>query len=173
MDVVRISKRMSKALRHQPERLGLTLDQAGWVPVEDLLAALHLTRDELDRVVAENNKKRFEVVGGRIRASQGHSVEVDLGYEPAEPPVVLYHGTPTGNVAAILAQGLLKGNRHHVHLSQDTATAEQVGARRGRPVVLTVHAGRMAADGHVFFRSTNGVWLTEHVPAAYVTAPTR
>ncbi|MGY0235001.1 RNA 2'-phosphotransferase [Longispora urticae] len=170
MDVVKVSKRMSKALRHQPERLGLTLDSAGWVDVADLLAAMHLTREQLDVVVAENNKKRFEVVDGRIRASQGHSVDVDLGYEPAEPPAVLYHGTPAGNVAAILAQGLLKGNRHHVHLSGDTATAVQVGARRGRPVVLTVHAGRMAADGHVFYRSTNGVWLAEHVPAEYVTA---
>ncbi|MEV6527703.1 RNA 2'-phosphotransferase [Longispora sp. NPDC051575] len=168
MDVVKVSKRMSKALRHQPERLGLSLDPAGWVPVEDLLAAMHLTREQLDVVVAENNKKRFEVVDGRIRASQGHSVAVDLGYEPAEPPAVLYHGTPAGNVAAILEQGLLKGNRHHVHLSGDTATAVQVGARRGRPVVLTVHAGRMAADGHVFYRSTNGVWLAEHVPAEYV-----
>ncbi|GIG57742.1 putative RNA 2'-phosphotransferase [Longispora fulva] len=167
---MKVSKRMSKVLRHQPERAGLTLDPAGWVDVEDLLAALRLTRDQLDQVVAENNKKRFEIVDGRIRASQGHSVDVDLGYEPAEPPTVLYHGTPIGNVAPILEQGLLKGNRHHVHLSQDTGTAEQVGARRGRPAVLTVHSGRMAAAGHVFYRSTNGVWLTEHVPAEFVTA---
>ncbi|WP_026211674.1 RNA 2'-phosphotransferase [Longispora albida] len=169
MDVVKISKRMSRALRHSPERLGLRLDEGGWAEISDLLAALGISREELDMVVAENDKQRFAIEGTRIRASQGHSIDVDLGYEPKDPPVVLYHGTPIGNIASIRATGLSKGGRHHVHLSGDTDTARRVGARRGRPVIITVHSGRMAADGHAFYQSANGVWLTEHVPPAYLS----
>jgi putative RNA 2'-phosphotransferase len=163
-------------LRHAPESAGVTLDAAGWVGVPDLLAGLAahgapLSRAELDRVVAGGDKRRFELdlAGDRIRAYQGHSVPVSLGLEPTPPPDVLYHGTSERSVAAIVDGGLRRGARHHVHLSPDPGTAARVGARRGRPVVLRVDAGRMAADGHLFFLTGNGVWLTDVVPAGYVT----
>ncbi|MCZ7437075.1 RNA 2'-phosphotransferase [Micromonospora sp. WMMC241] len=177
-DLVRVSKRMSLALRHRPDRFGLTLDGAGWVPVADLLAAMRIGRAELDAVVAGNDKQRFAVEPGpdgvdRIRASQGHSVPVDLGLTPAVPPGRLFHGTAEDVLPAIRAQGLRRGRRHHVHLSPDVATARRVGARRGGAVVvLSVDAAAMAANGYLFYRSANGVWLTDTVPPAYLSVST-
>jgi putative RNA 2'-phosphotransferase len=171
VDVVRISKRLSYVLRHRPDSVGLTLDPAGWADVGELLAALDLSRAELDHVVATNDKRRFafDGTGGRIRASQGHTRPVDLGYEPRTPPDVLFHGTVERFLPAILAEGLRPGRRHAVHLSADEATARVVGARRGRPVVLRVDAAAMAADGVPFARSDNGVWLVDAVPAVHLS----
>ncbi|HVK23049.1 MAG TPA: RNA 2'-phosphotransferase [Actinokineospora sp.] len=170
--LIRLSKRMSKALRHDPARVGLTLDPAGWVPVADLLTALGMTRAALDEVVENNNKNRFafDASGTRIRASQGHSVEVDLGLNPVPPPAVLYHGTVAAALESIKADGLRPMNRHHVHLSATQDTAVAVGARRGKPIVLEVDAAAMAAAGHEFYVSANGVWLTDHVPAGFLTS---
>ncbi|WP_240619702.1 RNA 2'-phosphotransferase [Blastococcus sp. TF02-8] len=168
MDVVRTSKRLSFVLRHRPQAVGLRLDDAGWVDVDALLAALHLTREQLDRVVSTNDKRRFEIVGDRIRAVQGHSVAVDLGYAPERPSAELFHGTVERFLPSILAEGLRPRRRHAVHLSADVATARAVGARRGHPVVLGVAAGRMADDGVAFTRSANGVWLVDAVPPPYL-----
>ena len=169
---VALSKRLSLVLRHRPESVGLRLDREGWVGVAELLDALgahgtRLTRDDLDRVVETNDKQRLEWDrdADRIRARQGHSVEVELGLEPASPPAVLFHGTPRRNLDSILATGLDRRGRHHVHLSSDPATARRVGARRGDPVVLVVDAAGMAGAGAEFWLSTNGVWLTDSVPA--------
>jgi putative RNA 2'-phosphotransferase len=175
--LVRDSKFLARVLRHDPGMIDIELDQAGWVGVDVLLAAAgshgrRLSRARLDSIVAHNDKKRFEfdASGERIRASQGHSVEVELGYAPATPPDVLYHGTATRSLAAIYREGLLPGKRHQVHLSADQATATKVGARHGVPAVLAVAAARMAADGHAFYQSTNGVWLTDRVPAEFLSA---
>ncbi|AUG80324.1 RNA 2'-phosphotransferase [Kitasatospora sp. MMS16-BH015] len=168
---VKVSKRMAKVLRHDPGSVGLTLDEAGWVPVAELLAALGLARAELDHVVATNNKKRFafSADGLRIRASQGHTLEVDLGLAAATPPPVLYHGTTGRSLASIYTEGLRPMSRQDVHLSADRETAVRVGSRHGRPVVLLVDTAAMAAAGHVFRLSENGVWLTDAVPPAYLT----
>ncbi|MGW0565819.1 RNA 2'-phosphotransferase [Streptomyces tauricus] len=173
---VKVSKYVSKHLRHQPERIGLTLDDGGWVEIDTLMAAaaahgFPFTRGELDHVVAHNDKRRFAIEGTRIRASQGHSVEVDLGLPSATPPAHLYHGTVARSLDAIRAEGLRPMNRHDVHLSADRETATRVGARRGRPVVLSVDAGAMSRDGHVFTVSANGVWLTAAVPPRYLRFP--
>ncbi|MBT2451183.1 RNA 2'-phosphotransferase [Streptomyces sp. ISL-43] len=170
---VKVSKYVSKHLRHQPERIGLVLDPQGWVEIDDLLgaAAAHgfpISRAELDHVVAANDKQRFAVDGTRIRASQGHTVPVDLGLPEAEPPAHLYHGTVAGALDAIRAEGLRPMARHHVHLSPDRETATRVGARRGRPIVLAVDAGAMRAAGHVFRISANGVWLVDSVPPQFL-----
>jgi putative RNA 2'-phosphotransferase len=173
--LVRVSKYLSLHLRHRPERLGLTLAEGGWVPVADLLGAcarngFPITRADLDEVVRTSDKQRFafDPTGTLIRANQGHSVAVDLELEPAEPPAELYHGTGEAAVPSIRATGLDRRTRHHVHLSADVATATKVGARHGRPVVFAVDAAAMRRDGHVFYRSTNGVWLTERVPPEYL-----
>lgn len=175
-DVVRASKFLSLVLRHKPETIGITLDPQGWVDVEVLLAAMgaRLDRATLLRVVAENNKKRFEFSqdGLRIRASQGHTLTVDLGYEAQDPPDVLYHGTPTSVLPAIREGGLKKMDRHAVHLSEDETTAQVVGSRRGQSVVLLVLAGTMHWNGYgKFYKSTNGVWLTDHVPSDFIIFP--
>ncbi|MET9053611.1 RNA 2'-phosphotransferase [Streptomyces rhizosphaericola] len=170
---VKVSKYLSAHLRHRPERIGIALDENGWVDVETLLsaAARHgfpLTRAELDHVVAANDKRRFTVDGDRIRANQGHTVTVDLDLPPAEPPAYLYHGTVARALDAIRAEGLRPMARHHVHLSPDRETATRVGARRGRPLVLTVDAGAMHRAGHVFRVSANGVWLADAVPPEFL-----
>lgn len=172
--LIRVSKYLAKYLRHSPEELGLTLRPGGWVPVDDLLAAADdygfpVRYDELVECVETNDKRRFsfDETGDLIRANQGHSAPVDLQLEERQPPEVLYHGTVERFLSAILSEGLNKGRRHHVHLSMDVETARKVGARRGKPVVLKVDAGRMHRDGHTFYPSANGVWLTDLVPPGY------
>jgi putative RNA 2'-phosphotransferase len=173
---VRVSRFLARHLRHSPERIGLALDPAGWADVEALLAAaaragFPISRAELDAAVAEPVKRRYRYSedGRRIRAVQGHSVPVALGYSPAAPPAVLFHGTHPGALDRILREGLRPMRRHHVHLSPDVETARRVGARRGRPVVLRVDAAGMAAAGTEFFRADNGVWLTAAVPPERLT----
>ncbi|MGP3969834.1 RNA 2'-phosphotransferase [Streptomyces sp. 6N223] len=174
----RISKYLARHLRHDPARIGVTLDPQGWVGVDELLDAaardgFRITRAELEHVVATNDKRRYALDGDRdrIRASQGHTVAVDLGLAPVEPPAFLFHGTVGRFLAAIRAEGLKPMARQHVHLSPDRETATRVGARRGRPVILTVDAGTMHRAGHVFHRSENGVWLTAAVPPAFLSFP--
>ncbi len=173
--LVRASKFLSLVLRHRPEHVGITLDSAGWVAVDELLAAAQRTgfpldRATLDRVVAENDKRRFAFSAdrARIRASQGHSVGVDLGLEAQAPPDVLFHGTAARFLESIRSEGLKPGSRTHVHLSADEETARTVGRRHGSPVVLRVDAGAMHRDGHQFLCSENGVWLARAVPAVYL-----
>lgn len=172
----RISKYLSLVLRHEPSAAGVTLDAEGWVPVDELLdgAARHgfsFTRAELDEVVRTNDKQRFAFSPDRqrIRASQGHSLAVDLGLQPETPPDVLYHGTVERFVASIMSTGLEKRARQYVHLSPDVATATRVGGRRGCPVILQIAAAEMHAAGFRFFRSANGVWLTDEVPPQYIS----
>ncbi|VTR94957.1 rna 2 -phosphotransferase : Probable RNA 2'-phosphotransferase OS=Nostoc sp. PCC 7107 GN=kptA PE=3 SV=1: PTS_2-RNA [Gemmata massiliana] len=172
---VRLSKFMSKLLRHEPESIGITLESGGWVLVTDLLTGLEkagtrTSREELNIVVAKCEKQRFtfDETGTKIRANQGHSTDVDLQLEEAEPPAELFHGTAYTTVPVILRDGLLKMARHHVHLSADPVTATKVGQRHGKPVILVVDTAKMRADGHIFYRSTNGVWLVEHVPPQYL-----
>ena len=172
-DLVRISKFLSLVLRHKPETIGLTLDGQGWVEVDELLRAAKahgrsITREQFDAVVATNDKQRFVVVNGRVRANQGHSLKVELDLEPLAPPDVLYHGTATRFLASILEEGLKPMSRQHVHLSAEHSTAVTVGSRHGKAVVLRVLSAEMAADGLLFYRSLNGVWLTDRVPPAYL-----
>jgi putative RNA 2'-phosphotransferase len=169
------SKFLSLVLRHQPSAIGLSLDAGGWVSIDELLAkaalANHtLSRALLEEVVETSDKKRFAISedGLRIRANQGHSVNIDLGLAPLTPPARLYHGTASRFLDAVLAEGLTKRQRQHVHLSENRDTAISVGTRYGEPVLLAVDAQRMSADGHLFYRSDNNVWLTDHVPAAYL-----
>lgn len=176
--LLRTGKYLSLILRHDPARAGLVLDPGGWTPVERVLSALAAaglpaTREHLQAVVAADAKGRYALAGDRIRANQGHSVPVDLGLPESEPPALLFHGTPERNVPAILREGLRRGQRHHVHLSTDEATADAVGSRRGRAVVLRVAAAAMHAEGHAFRRSANGVWLTDTVPARHLSVPDR
>ncbi|MDY6783198.1 MAG: RNA 2'-phosphotransferase [Cyanobacteriota bacterium] len=172
---IKISKYLSKHLRHQPQRLGLTLAPGGWVEVEQLLAACKvngfpITPVELEEVVANNDKQRFSFDESKtlIRANQGHSIKVDLQIEAQVPPDTLYHGTAKPAVPLILKSGLKKMSRHHVHLSLDINTAKRVGSRRGYPVVFAVDAKAMHQEGFTFYRSDNGVWLVDSVPPHYL-----
>ena len=176
--LIRLSKFLSFVLRHDPGAIGIALDRNGWADIDELLERCRahgrpLTREVLEAIVATSPKRRFAISedGRRVRASQGHSVGVDLGYAPAAPPELLFHGTVAASVPAIRAAGLERMGRHHVHLSPDEATARTVGGRRGRPVVLRVAAGPMHRDGHTFYLSANGVWLTERVPSGYIAFP--
>ncbi|MFJ8675881.1 RNA 2'-phosphotransferase [Streptomyces sp. NPDC093589] len=173
---VRISKYLAKHLRHEPERIGITLDAHGWVPVTELIEAttrhgFRFSRAELESVVAESDKQRYAIEGDLIRANQGHSVRVDLDLPTAEPPAHLFHGTVARSVAAIRDEGLRPMSRHAVHLSPDRETATRVGARRGKAVVLTIDAAAMHRAGHEFRVSANGVWLTERVPPEFLRFP--
>lgn len=174
---VSLSKMLSYVLRHEPASIGLDLDSAGWVQVDLLLLQLakqgrKVSREDLERVVANSDKKRFTLSADltRIRAAQGHSVEVDLALPPIPPPPVLYHGTTERLFPAILKEGLKPQSRQQVHLSADTETATKVGQRHGKPVVLRIAAQEMTQNGFSFYRADNGVWLTDCVPPEFIQA---
>ena len=168
------SKFLSLILRHKPQLVGLELDEHGWADVEELIRRVNRKRPldlpTLEQIVATDEKQRysFSADGKLIRANQGHSIPVDVELEELEPPEILYHGTARRYGAAIVAQGLLKMSRLYVHLSSDVETAEKVGRRHGKPIIFRVESLRMFNDGYKFYRSVNGVWLTEHVPAKYL-----
>jgi len=177
-ETIRTSKFLSLILRHEPARVGLKLGEAGWVNVAELLQAVNangvsLTLEQLQHIVAASDKKRyaFSEDGQRIRASQGHSVEVDLQYPPQTPPEILYHGTATRFLDGIRQDGLQRMERHDVHLSAETKVTLQVGGRHGRPALLTIRAGEMHRAGFVFRCSANGVWLVDHVPPQFIEFP--
>jgi putative RNA 2'-phosphotransferase len=175
-DPVQLSKFLSFVLRHKPDAIGLVLDTQGWVGIDDLIAkaeaaGTRFSRDDLLHAVETSDKKRFTVSpdGLRIRAAQGHSVAVELGLPPREPPPVLFHGTATRFVESIRREGLKPQQRQQVHPSLDEATAHRVGQRHGKPVIFTVDTMRMHAQGFAFYLADNGVWLTDHVPSQFLT----
>lgn len=155
------------------------VDENGWLDVDQMLAGMQAIGHDVDRklleeIVRDNDKQRFTFNEDktRIRANQGHSVDVDVELEQKKPPAILYHGTVEKLLDLIRDSGLKKMSRQHVHLSADVATATNVGSRRGKPVILQVDAAKMSEGGFVFFLSANGVWLTDHVPPAYLQMPT-
>jgi len=177
-DLIRLSKFLSLILRHNPAAAGVQLDEQGWIEITTLLTAIQkqhpdFTRELLLEIVETNEKKRFALSpdGLRIRASQGHSIGVELGLQPVIPPEILYHGTADCHLPSIRMEGLIRGKRDHVHLSPDEATARKVGMRHGRPVILVVESLSMHEAGHRFYLSENGVWLTEKVPVAFIRFP--
>lgn len=174
-EYTKISKFLSFVLRHNPQSIGLELDENGWADVASLIAKsnkLTLTNELIRQVVKTNDKQRFALSedGLKIRASQGHSIAVDLALEAVQPPDILYHGTASRFLASIMKQGLTRQNRQHVHLSADRETALKVGSRHGIPVILVIDAARLYQQGQAFYLSDNKVWLTEKVP---VTALSR
>ena len=173
-DLTRISKFLSLILRHQPDVIGIELDEHGWADVGELLSGMR-TRFPIDMAILEeivrtDSKQRyaFNEDKTKIRANQGHSINVDVEPEQMQPPETLYHGTATRFAASIEEKGLLPGQRQYVHLSTDEQTAQSVGQRHGKPIIYLVDAGSMHADGYAFYRSANGVWMTKTVPARYL-----
>lgn len=175
-DKKRIGKFLSLVLRHSPETIGIELDENGWANVQELIEKCknhhcHFSMEDLIEIVETNDKKRysFNEKRNKIRANQGHSIDIDLALTPVEPPEFLYHGTATRFVESIMENGILKQSRQHVHLSKDKETAIKVGTRHGKPVVLIIMAGKMHKDGIQFYQSDNGVWLTDYVDTKYIS----
>lgn len=173
--LIKSSKFLSLVLRHKPEVIGINLNEQGWADVEELIAKANSYGKALDfaslkEIVETNDKKRFAFNEDqtKIRASQGHSLTLELGYEPVTPPDTLYHGTATRFLDSIFKSGLIKGSRHHVHLSKDLETASKVGIRHGKLAMLEVDAKKMFEQGYHFYVSENGVWLTEHIPPDFL-----
>ncbi len=171
----KISKFLSLVLRHSPDTIGLRQDENGWANVTELISqsagkGLIFSSHELEEVVVTNDKQRFSYNEDktRIRASQGHSIDIELQLEAMVPPDILYHGTVEKFLQNIMNEGLRKMDRHHVHLSKDSETAEKVGSRRGSAVLLIVRSREMSLDGFEFYLSANGVWLTDQVPVKYI-----
>ena len=169
----KISKHLSYVLRHKPEAIGLDLDDHGWAKIDDLMdkSPHNITRELLDHVAETNDKKRFIISddGAKIRANQGHSIAINLDLQPIPPPANLFHGTATRFIEAIFKDGLKKMNRQHVHLSADIETAQKVGARHGKPIILLLDTKAMAEAGFEFYLSKNDVWLTDNVLVEYLS----
>ena len=172
-ELTKVSKYLSFILRHKPEEIGMVLDSNGWGEIETLInntTDFKLTHELLDIVVETNDKQRFSISedGKKIRANQGHSIEIDLGLSDIEPPEYLLHGTAERFWANIQIEGLVKGNRHHVHLTRVEAVAKSVGSRYGKPVILKIMSLEMSKEGFKFYKTANNVWLVELVPVKYI-----
>ena len=168
-----LSRYLSLILRHKPESVGVSLDECGWVSIKDLVQGINnqgnnITENSIKKTVQTDNKSRYSIENGMIRANQGHSIKVNLNLTAIEPPQMLYHGTPDKFLLSIMREGLKKMKRHHVHLSSDKQTALQVGQRRGKAEILEIEALRMFNDGYKFYKSENGVWLTDTIPPQYI-----
>ncbi|MEP6467845.1 MAG: RNA 2'-phosphotransferase [Parafilimonas sp.] len=175
-ETTRLSKLLSYILRHKPEEYGIVLDENGYTNADELINKLNAHNENislaiLQHIVDTNSKKRFAFNDdlSKIRASQGHSVDVELGYTEEQPPAILYHGTVEKFLLSILKDGLQKMQRHHVHLSADKTTATKVAERRGKPIILEIKSGEMFSAGYKFYLSDNGVWLIDHVPVNFIT----
>ena len=175
MDLQKVGRFISLILRHKPETIGITLDEHGWANVDELISGiakkyLGFSKEILEEIVRTDNKQRysFNADKTKIRANQGHSINVDVELEEKEPPEYLYHGTGKKYFSSIMEQGLLPKSRLYVHLSADVETAKVVGHRHGSEVVFRVDTGRMFRDGYKFYLSVNGVWLTKEVPVRYL-----
>lgn len=170
----KISKSLSYWLRHKPEDIGIVLDNDGWTDVSVLIekakVKVYFDFNELKEVVKNCDKQRFSLSEDftRIKANQGHTTDVDIKFKKTVPPVVLYHGTVKEFLDSIKKKGLIPGKRHHVHLSKDKETAEKVGSRRGKPIILEVDCKKMLEDGCEFFISDNGVYLVDIVEPKYI-----
>lgn len=172
---VKISKFVSLVLRHKPENIGLTLSKDGWANVYELIEKIKATgrnidKDILERVVLYNDKKRFIFNENHtlIRANQGHSINVDLGFEEKEPPEILFHGTSIDNIDSIKQEGINKMNRLHVHLSLTEDIAKKVGERHGKPAIIKINSKQMYEDSIKFYLSENKVWLCDYVDPKYI-----
>lgn len=170
-----IGKFISLILRHEPKKIDLDLDRNGWADVEELIRKssihkIYFTKKELELIVESNDKKRYSFNNDKtkIRANQGHLIPIDMEFEPVEPPEFLFHGTAERFLSSIREQGITKMSRQHIHLSSTKETANKVGARHGKSVVLTIHSGKMYKEGIIFHKSVNGVWLTDYVHPVYI-----
>lgn len=175
LDDIKLGKFLSLILRHKPETVGITLDKNGWVDVKELIEKIKLSgryidMEILERIVRENNKKRysFDEKKEKIRANQGHSIEVELNLKEMVPPIILYHGTATRFLESIREKGIIKGNRQYVHLSKDIETARNVGKRHGEVVILPIDIEGLKKIGHKFYLSENNVWLSDDIPSEYI-----
>jgi len=170
VNLTKKSKHLALVLRHDPKSIGISMDSNGWVSVLDLCKKMPIELADLEEIVRTDSKGRYSFSDdkSKIRANQGHSIEVDVQLKEAVPPEFLYHGTGKKSVDSIYKDGLKKMSRLHVHLSDNPETAVSVGSRHGVPVVFKVHALEMYEQGHVFYRSENGVWLTDHVPPKFL-----
>ena len=177
MDTKSISKYMSLILRHKPETIGIALDEHGWAKVSELIEGVSKThpfdKEMLEQIVATDSKQRYSFNEDKtlIRANQGHSIPVDVELKKAQPPEFLWHGTGEKYLASIEKTGLIPKSRLYVNLSTDEKTAIEVGRRHGKPFVYKVLSGKMFLDGHEFYLSKNGVWLTKQVPVEYLQHP--
>lgn len=175
-DKKRIGKFLSLILRHDPAKINIELDEQGWANVQELINKCkkhryHFSMEDLIEIVETNDKQRysFNEKRNKIRANQGHSIDIDLALSPVEPPLYLYHGTATRFIPSIMKEGIVRGSRQHVHLSKDKDTATKVGSRHGKPQILTILSGQMHSDGILFYQSDNGVWLTDYIDVKYIS----
>ena len=173
--LVKLGRFISLILRHSPETIGIKLDENGWADVEELIILMNKNRrkidiDTLKEIVETNNKKRYEFSDDfkKIRACQGHSINVDVELEQAVPPEFLYHGTAVKNIESIKKDGIKKASRQHVHLSSDYNTAYNVGKRHGKPYIIKVLSGKMGKDRKKFYISKNEVWLSDDIETEYL-----
>ena len=169
-EYTRKSKFISLILRHKPDVIGIKLDRHGWANVNELLTGVGISMEDLEHIVNTDEKKRYSFNENKtkIRANQGHSIDVEMEFKEKVPPNTLYHGTSTKFLDSISKHGILKGNRQYVHLSKDVETAIKVGSRHGKPVALVVDCNKMVEDGYKFYLSDNDIWLTDHIPYKYV-----
>lgn len=176
MEYAKLSKEVSYALRHAPWEYELEMDEQGWVPIEQLTLTLRFCKEghmlheqDFARMIELSNKKRFEVLDGKIRALYGHSIPHKINKSAAVPPALLYHGTSRTIVDQIRREGLRPMARQYVHLSADPETARAVGRRKdSSPVLLIIDALKAASEGTLFYHGNHTIWLADYISPHYI-----
>jgi len=173
----KLSKKLSYILRHHPEKFGLIIDEYGFTDINHLLNTINseinlykVTIEDINEMLNKSTKKRFEIIGDKIRAMYGHSKTQNIIYEKAVPPKILYHGTAKRFVTSIKEVGLLSMSRKYVHLSVNKQLAKEVGIRHDHrtPIILTVNAEEAYQNGVQFYKASDKIWLTTQVPYTYI-----
>lgn len=174
----KISKFISLVLRHKPDLINIDIDDKGYTDIDSLISNINkykntnITKNDLISIVNNDEKGRYSFNDNitRIRANQGHSINVNIEFEKVIPEHDLYHGTKFSNFNNIKSQGLLKMSRQFVHLSKDINIAADSGKRWKEDLLICkIDTKSMINDGYIFFKSENNVYLIKYIPPEYIT----
>ena len=168
---------LALVLRHAPEKFGVEMDLNGWVNSRELSEAIQNQRRHFhwlrgwhfEAIANADTKGRYQVEGEMIRATYGHSIELELDLPTDDIPEALYWPCDPDTVATHMEYGITAGDRKHVHLSKTISNAMEAGhVRISRPAILEIDTTRAIADGHTIWRAGTTVFLCEEMPSEYL-----
>lgn len=171
----RLSKYLSYILRHDPQEADLSIDKYGFADLNRVVEALNETKhywagkEDIEYLIENSDKTRFEIKGYKIRALYGHSIDVEIEEELHQPPPKkLYHGTSPDSAEAISEEGIKSQNRQFVHLSKTKEEAYRVGKRHHlEPVIFQIDAEKAWKEGITFYERGD-LYLVEYMPSTYL-----
>lgn len=177
-ELERIGRTMAGALRHFPDKFGLTMDEQGFVPMREFIFAMKkynpryhwLRPHHIIALIETDPKGRYQSSNDLIRATYGHSLELDLRLPTENIPDQLYYPTTEEEADIVLETGLKPSDRKLVHLSKTYHDAFNAGrVRTEAPIILEIDARAAIADGLEIQKAARTVYLIREVPAQFLS----